>query len=232
MRNHHLFIVGLGFLFVAAFAFRASADGKEDVAAAAKKLVDAKNYTWKTTTEGGFGAGTTDGKTADGLTTLSIVRGDNTIEVVIKGEKAAIKTGDGWKSAAELAQQDQGPQRFIARIAQNFKAPAEQAQEVAGKATKLEKSDDALAGDLSEDGAKSLMTFGRPGAANAPTISNAKGTAKFWVKDGALAKAQYHVTGSVSFNGQDRDIDRTTTIEFKDVGSTKVEAPAEAKEKL
>jgi hypothetical protein len=232
MRNHRLFIVGLGFLFVAALAFRASADGKEDVAAAAKKLVDAKNYTWKTTTEGGFGAGTTDGKTADGLTTLSIVRGDNTIEVVIKGEKAAIKTGDGWKSASELAQGDQGPMRFMARIAQNFKAPAEQAQEVAGNTAKLEKSDDALAGDLTEDGAKSLMTFGRPGAANAPQISNAKGTAKFWVKDGALAKAQYHVTGSVKFNDQDRDIDRTTTIEFKDVGSTKVEAPAEAKEKL
>ena len=76
------------------------------------------------------------------------------------------------------------------------------------------------------------MTFGRPGAANAPTIRNAEGTAKFWVKDGALAKAQYHVTGSISFNRQDRDIDRTTAIEFTDVGSTKVKAPAEAKEKL
>src|SRR5436309_13366609 len=147
MRSHRLFIVGLGFLFVAGLSFRAWADGKDDAAAAAKKLVDAKNYTWKATTEGGFGAGTTDGKTQDGLTTLSIVRGDNTIEAVIKGEKAAIKTGDGWKSAAELAQGDQGPMRFVARIAQNFKAPAEQAQEVAGKATTLEKSDDALPGD-------------------------------------------------------------------------------------
>ena len=57
MRSHRLFIVGLGFLFVAGLSFRAWADGKDDAAAAAKKVVDAKNYTWKATTEGGFGAG-------------------------------------------------------------------------------------------------------------------------------------------------------------------------------
>jgi hypothetical protein len=36
----------------------------------------------------------------------------------------------------------------------------------------------------------------------------------------------------VSFNGNDRDVDRTTTVEIKDVNSTKIEVPDEAKKKL
>lgn len=33
-------------------------------------------------------------------------------------------------------------------------------------------------------------------------------------------------------NGEDREIDRTTTTEIKDVGSTKVQVPDAAKKKL
>jgi hypothetical protein len=33
-------------------------------------------------------------------------------------------------------------------------------------------------------------------------------------------------------NGDDRDIDRTTTVEIKDVGSTKITVPNEAKSKM
>jgi hypothetical protein len=36
----------------------------------------------------------------------------------------------------------------------------------------------------------------------------------------------------MTFNGNDVEIDRTTTTEIKDVGSTKVEIPDEAKKKL
>ena len=38
--------------------------------------------------------------------------------------------------------------------------------------------------------------------------------------------------GTISFNGNDVDIDRTTTVEIKDVGSTKVDVPEEANKKL
>ncbi len=34
------------------------------------------------------------------------------------------------------------------------------------------------------------------------------------------------------FNGNDREVNRTTTIEIKDVGSTKVSVPEEAAKKL
>jgi hypothetical protein len=43
---------------------------------------------------------------------------------------------------------------------------------------------------------------------------------------------QTTVTGKMTINNEDRDINRTTTVEFKDIGSTKVDPPAEAKEKL
>jgi hypothetical protein len=52
------------------------------------------------------------------------------------------------------------------------------------------------------------------------------------VKDGTLSKYQVKVQGTVSFNGNDRDIDRTTTVEIQDVGSTKVDVPSEAVKKV
>jgi hypothetical protein len=67
---------------------------------------------------------------------------------------------------------------------------------------------------------------------NPPEVANAKGTVKFWLKDGVLIKLQTHVTGRVTAANQERDIDRSTTIEIKDVGSTKLDVPEEAKKKL
>jgi hypothetical protein len=39
------------------------------------------------------------------------------------------------------------------------------------------------------------------------------------------------VQGTVTFGDQEREVNRTTTVDFTDVGSTKVEVPAEAKAK-
>jgi len=221
-------------LALSAPAMIAFADAKDDVKAAAKKLAEGGNYSWHTAVEGGFSS-TTDGQTQkDGTSALKLTFGDNTREVLIKGDKAAVKTDDGWKSAAELADA-QGPERFMARMATTFRAPAAQVQEVVDKTKDLKKDGDAYSADLTEEGAKDLMSFaGRRGGGNnqGPQIQNAKGNVKFWVKDGALAKMQYTVEGKMTFNGEDRDVNRTTTTEIKDVGSTKVEIPADAKPKL
>ena len=217
----------------------ARADTKSDVQAAAQKLAAADSYSWKSTTEGGQGrgAGPIEGKAQkDGLVMLTITRNDNSMEVFLKGGKGALKTADGWKSLAEASEDtgQQNPGRFVARMARNFKAPAKQAEDLAGKAKELAKSEDAYSGELTEEGAKELLAFGRRGgdANNGPQVSNAKGTVKFWIKDGQLSKMETHVEGSVSFNGQDRDVNRTTTVEIKDVGATKIEVPAEAKAKM
>lgn len=213
---------------------------KETVVSAAKKLGDADNYSWKQTSEnaggGGFGAGTSEGKTQKGgYTWLSMSMRDNTIEAVKKGDKGAIKGENGWSSLTEASSGDRGPGTFMARRLQNFKAPAAQAEELAGKVKDLKGENGVYSGDLTEEGAKSLMMFGGRrgggGGGNGPDISGAKGSVKFWVKDGVLTKYESKVKGSISFNGNDRDIDRTTTVEIKDIGSTKVEVPAEAQKK-
>jgi hypothetical protein len=190
-----------------------AAEPKEEVTAAAKKLGEAANYTWKTTVvvpEGGFGGGTTDGKAdKDGTVVLTQMRRDNLTETVIKGEKAAMTNRDGdWQSLAEVESATEGFGRFRAGMVKNFKAPAAQAAELAAATKELKKEGDAYVGELTPDGAKKL------------------------VKDGVLTKYEFKVKGSMNFNGEDRNLERTTTTEISKVGETKVVVPEAAKKKL
>lgn len=209
---------------------------KEDVAAAAKKLGEQKNYSWKTTVVVPAGArfrpGPSEGKTEkDGFTHVSMTFGDNTAQVVFKGDKVALTDQEGsWRSAADL-EGAEGPMRFWARIARNLRPPAAQAAELASFAAELKKDGDALAGDLTEEGAKSLLRFRRRGD-DAPAASNARGSVKFWLNDGALVKYEFKVQGTINFGGNDVDIDRTTTVEITDVGKTKLDVSDAAKKVL
>jgi hypothetical protein len=211
---------------------------KDDLKAATKKLGD--NYSWKGSVEnaggGGFGAGPSEGKTAGGTTWLSMTRRDTTTEAVLMGSKGAVKTQDGWRSLADAAKDDGGggfnPTRFLALRLQNYKTPAAEAADLADKAKELKKEGDVITSDLTADGAKSLLTFRFPGGGDGPEVSNPKGSVKFWVKEGALTKYQFNVQGTVSFGGNDRGVNRTTTVEIKDVGTTKVDVPEDAKKKL
>jgi hypothetical protein len=212
----------------------------DDVKAAAKKLADQGNYSWKTTVtvpEGTrFRPGPTEGKTEkEGYTWLSMSFGDNSTEAVIKGDKGAAKMEGEWHSLAEMADDGgQGPGRFMARMLQNYRTPAVEAEDLASKTKELKKEGDVFSGDLTEEGAKDLLRFRgrRAGGNGPPPAKNAKGSVKFWLKYGQLAKFEYKVSGTITFNGEDRDIDRTTTVEIKDIGSTKIEVPAEAKKKM
>jgi len=228
----------IGTLVLAAGTLLA-ADPKEEVTAAAKKLADTDNYSWKQTIEnaggGGFGAGASEGKVEKGGFTWVSMEGRNnsTIEAVRKGEKGAVKTQDGWQSLAELADQGGGGRgRFMAMRFRNLKAPAAQVEDLVGKTKELKSEGGAFAGDLTEEGAKAQLMFGGRGGGNGPEISGAKGSVKVWLKDGLVAKYELKVKGTVSFNGNDRDVDRTTTVEIKNIGSTKVEVADEAKKKL
>jgi hypothetical protein len=212
----------------------ADSSPKDDITAAAKKLGEQPNYSWKTTVvvpEGSrFRPGPTEGKTEkDGFTCVSLSFGDNTTQVALKGDKAVVNREGEWQSLADL-DSEEGPGRFLGRMLRNLKTPAVQAAELASQTKGLKKEGDTYSGDLTEEGAKTFLRFGRGG--DGPTISNAKGSVKFWLKEGALAKYEYKVQGTISFDGNDREVDRTTTVEIKDVGTTKVEVPAEAKKKL
>jgi len=241
MKLRHLIV---GCTAVLALNAIANAAPAEDVQAATKKLSDG-GYTWESVTENNAGGNnfsiTQHGKIdKDSVALITYMFGDNETQVVVgKDGKGAVKTEEGWKSAAELtanADQQQGPGRFLARMVSAFKAPAAQVGEIAGKTKELKKTDYGFSADLTEEGAKELLAFGRRGGGGAggqapPAPKNAKGEIAYTVKDGVLTRVKYTVTGTVSFNGEDRDVDRTTTIEFTNAGTTKVEVPAEAKTK-
>ena len=215
----------------------ADSNPKDDVKSAAKKLGEKANYSWKTTVvvpeSAQFKPGPSEGQTEKaGLTHVTMSFGDNTTQAVLKGDKAAVTNREGeWQSLADLDNAE-GPGRFLGFFVRNIKTPAVQAADLAAAAKDLKKEGDAYSGDLTEEGAKTLLTFRPRGGGDGPTVSNAKGSVKFWLKDGELSKYEFKVTGKVSFNGNDRDVDRATTVEVKDVGTTKVEVPEGAKKKL
>ena len=233
------------------------ADSKDDVQSAVKKLADAPSYSWNTKTEnagggggfGGRGGGPSSGKAAkDGYAIITRTFGENTMESVIKGDKTVMKNQEGaWQTPEEMMAAFGGGNGappgggrggrgggFGRGAAANM--PAEEAKTLLSGVKELKAADGALSGELTKEavGAK-LFPFGRGGrgGGEAPPIpENAKGSVKFWVKDGSLAKYEYKVQGTMSFGGNDVEVNRTTTVEIKDVGTTKVEVPEEAKKKL
>ena len=105
-----------------------AASPKDDVVAAAKKLGDKTNYSWKTTVvvpeSAQFKPGPTDGKTEkDGFTYVIMTFGDNMTEAVLKGDKAVVTNQEGdWKLPSEL-ENAEGPGRFLGRLVRNLKTP-------------------------------------------------------------------------------------------------------------
>jgi hypothetical protein len=215
----------------------ADSNPKNDINAAAKKLADSANYSWRTTIvvpeDSPFKPGPTDGKVEkDGFTWFTMSFGDNETKAVLKGDKGAATTPEGdWQSLSELDNAE-GPARFMGILLRNFKSPAAQATQLASFAKELKHDGDTYSADLTEEGAKTLLTFRPRGGGEGPSVTNPKGSVKFWLKDGALTKYEFKVKGTVSFNGNDFDQDRTTTVVIKDVGTTKVTVPDEAKKKL
>lgn len=157
--------------------------------------------------------------------------GDNTFETLRKGDKGAVKRDDEWRTLAELEEDDRGA--MFARMVRNYKTPAVEAEDIAGQVKELKKADGVVSGDLTEAGAQNLLSFGirRP---NQPGAQNAKGTARFWIKDGVLSKYEYTVSGTRRRPDSDEEIktDRTVTVEIKDIGTTKLTVPDEVKKKV
>ena len=234
-------LLGL-FALLAGSLLAADSSPKDDVKNAAAALGNETNYTWQATVEvpadSQFKPGPTNGKTEKGgYTTLSFSFRDNTTEAVKKGANGAVNTDDGWKTLAD-AMKDNGdggfnPTMFLARMVQNYKVPAVEAASLADDAKELKQDTNSISGDLTEASAKELLSFRRRGnGGDGPTVTNPKGSVKFWIADGKLVKYQYRVQGTVNFNGNDRDVDRTTTVEIKDVNATKLDVAADAKKLL
>jgi len=210
---------------------------KDDVVAAAQKLAAASSYSWHQTVvvpeDAPFKPGPTDGKTEKGgATYVKMSFGDNETEMVMQGSNAALTDQDGnWQSLTNLENNSEGPGRFMVGMVRNFRAPAAQATNLVAAVKELKKNGDVYSGDLTEAGAKGLLSFRRGGGGGA-NVTNPQGSAKFWIKDGILSKYEFAVKGKMEFNGNEFDVDRDTTVEIKDVGTTKVNVPADAKKVL
>ena len=191
-----------------------------------------------------FSPGPIEGKSEkDGYTWLSMKAGEVTIETVMKGEKFAVKSGEGWKGSADF-QPGQGggqqgrpdPAMFAARMIRNLKAPADGVLQALDRVKELKSEGDGVySAEFTDQGAKDTIFPPRPegqGGQNGPQVSDAKGSIKIWIKDGMISKLESTFTGKMTIRDQERVINRTATTEIKDVGSTKVEIPEEAKKKL
>ena len=206
----------------------------QELVASATKLAEADSYSWKSVTNDGADNGSTlitDGKTdKTGYATVNLNSGDFYVRLVIKGTSGAINAGDGWKTADDLTDNRRAA-RFLSSTVRGFKSPAVLAQEFATHAKDLRSEEDAYVTDVSGNEAAQLLSP-MANLRGGREMSNAKATVRFWVRDGVLSRYQVHATYTVTRNGNDTQIDRTTTVDFSDVGSTMVEVPDDMKKKL
>ncbi len=221
------------------------ADVTEDVRSAARKLSEAANYSWTATTEiegGQWTPAPVKGKAVKGgAAVITSERDGTTTTAVLQGTQGVVSTDDGWKTAEELRQAaggggggNRGGMRAGALLRNPL--PAATLTQLAEKSKDLKAGDSgSVSGELSEAGAKEFALMGRggrPGGQTPPEPKNAKGSVQFWLKDGQVQKARLKVSATLTVNGEDRDMVRTTTWEIRDVGATTVEVPAEAKKRL
>lgn len=231
----------------------------DDVTAAVKQLADAPNYSWTTTTEianSQFPAMPSDGVAEKfGFSVVTRSFNGNTSQTVRKGEEVVMQNRDGdWVTMEEMRAQFGGGNRGGGQGGQGGQGggnrgggrgfgggmfggggslPAATAANFATKLKNLKVDGDAIVGTASGEEASALLAMpgGRGGQGQGPRYSLVE--VKFWVKAGALVKYSVHSVGKFSTpDGEEREMDSTTTTEIKNVGTTKVEVPADAKKKF
>ena len=205
---------------------------------ATKQLGDKPNYSWTATTKEGDGSpgrvGPIAGKAGKGgLTYLSFEIGAVPVEVYMNGQKGAAKALEGWQTFDEIAQTG-GTAAAVVRYLRVYKAPGAESAALSEKVKDVKEAEGVLSGELKEEAVKELLERGarRREGQEPPKIADPKGSMKFWVQNGALTKYEVNIQGKVTAGDREFDVNRTTTVEIKDVGTTKIEVPEEAKKKL
>ncbi len=229
-----------------------AADPKEELAAATRKVVDAGNYSWKQTMEtfagsrSGFVQETQEGQALkNGLTHMTLSSANAVVEALRKGTNGVLKeqTGD-WQTYREVAAANVNAGSQVAlRLATQAVVPMSQVADLMTKVKDLSLSNGVFAGDFTADAARPLLGrvtdmirgggMNGGGGGNTPTVSDAIGTVKFWVAEGGLNKYELSIRANVSYyGGRKTEVGRITTVEFKEVGTTKINAPADALKKI
>jgi hypothetical protein len=219
------------------------------VKAAIAKLRDQPNYTWTTKMDMSgmrFGNRPLTGKTQKGgFTVVSQETSNSVVQAIFKGTNVCLKVEDEWQLTTEMEPPAAGGGfnrgAFMGRMLSRTRLAADEATNLLARVNDLKAEDGGLyTGNLTEEGAKALLTFGGRGGRRGgqgsqngpPPPKDAKGTVKFWTKDGVLTKFESVLTATMNIRGEDRETKRTMSTEIKDIGSTQLDVPPEAKKKL
>jgi hypothetical protein len=223
------------FILAVASLCAAETNSTDRVSSAVARLGAAANYNWTTTVKIAdmpFEAGPVKGSTEKGgYSRVSQVFNENTIDVIFKGEKVVVKDETGW----QLANQAEGMGAMMAGWLTGNGTAGEEAANLIKHIKSLESREDGvLSGEFTPDGAKELLTFRPRGGNPSPAPKNAKGSAKFWIKEGALTKFESRLQGAVAFapDQEEQELDMTRTVEIQNVGTAKVEVPDSARQKI
>jgi hypothetical protein len=227
-------------LIAAALAARAG-DAEDKFKAAVAKLAEAANYTWVSATEitgAPMRLSPTTGKTEKGgFTLLSTEAFDTEIVVVRRGTNGVVKTDDGWKTAADLPQPSFGGggmpnmSAMFGRRLLAARLPGEEAEALLRNLKPMKAEADGVSAEFTEEGAKDFLKNSRRGRGFVDP-KNAKGSVRFWIQDGAVAKAEIATEAEMEGPQGAMNMAVKTTTEIKDVGSTKVVVPEEARKLL
>jgi hypothetical protein len=211
----------------------------ERIVSAAKQLSAQPNYSWTTTVKEGDGSSAPfpglSGKAIKyGPTCLSSMMGATSSEVYLNGQKGTAKGPEGWRTFDEIAK----PGGFAAALVgylRSYKAPSVECDTLCRELQNVKEQKGILSGELKGNvAAKEYMEFFIPRYAGQepPKLADPKGSVKFWIEKGMLTKYQIDVQCKVTRGDQESEFHRTTTVEIKDVGTTKLEMPEGAKQKL
>jgi hypothetical protein len=218
--------------------FAAESDAQAKVASATRQLGDKPNYSWTTTIgEGGTNPGQHPpivGKTdKSGLIYLRFMNGATASEVYMNGQKGVASGPTGWRTFDEIAKPG-GFAAGLVRLMRSWKAPVAEATDLLGKMKAVKEADGVLSGELKEDTAKEVLEFFTPPfqGQEPPKIADPAGSVKFWIQDGMLKKYEFSVQGRVIRGDQESQASRTTLVEIKNIGTTRLEVPEEAKQKM
>lgn len=201
---------------------------------AARAISHENGYAWTSTSASAAGThdwrqGPTHGKAQkNGYTYVTFTLGDGTVEMAFHREKSVIKWSDQWYGLGDLKEDV----AWIADRLKTYKAAAEEAAFLAQHSPDLQPGQDGdYAGKIDDDALRFLLSRGRRQVEN---VAEIKGTVRFWIQDGRLQKYQYNLKGPVPYGSEGAivSLDRTTTVELKDIGNVDVKIPPAAEEKL
>jgi hypothetical protein len=229
------------FLFFAGSA--GGADAMSKLKGAIQKLNESTGYTWAYSTTAGPGdrmvtvprEGRLEAPGLMHLTTRAR-NAENESEFIIQNGKMVIRTKDGWKTSDELIRESgQGATATSSyvREAEKSKPAGEEMAELLRNLENLrEESGGWISGSIKAGFLDQQLRRGARNAATEISVVGASGTVRVLVRDGVVSQCVTRIQAKVATVDRQSIVDRSTVIDFRNIGSTRIVVPDEARKKL